>query len=177
MATHLQSGPAIEVEAVITEELTKKKIGIAVASWNKEITSVLLEGAQQTLEKAGITDINIKWVPGSFELPLGATYLIEYANMDAVICIGCLIKGETPHFHYISEAVSLSLINLNTRYVKPVVFGVLTVDTLEQAQDRAGGKLGNKGTEAAEAALHMLAMAESIRKESAAGIKIGFGKK
>ena len=98
---------------------------------------------------------------------------MEHAGADAVICIGCLIKGETPHFHYISDSVTNTLSRLNIQYTRPVVYGVLTVDTLEQAQERAGGKLGNKGEEAAHVALQMLQLREDIRADSGKK-KLGF---
>ena len=170
MATHIKtSNTAIK----ISDDVKRKHIGIVVAEWNKDITGALLEGASTALKAAGIETISIKWVPGAFELPLGAQYLIELANADAVIAIGCLIKGETPHFHYISEAVTGSLSRLNLQYIKPVVYGVLTVDAHEQAKERAGGSLGNKGEEAALVALQMLQLREEIKAESGRK-KVGF---
>jgi 6,7-dimethyl-8-ribityllumazine synthase len=175
MATSLNSGPEVLVD--LHENVGKKKIGIVTASWNKDITSVLEKGAKDALFKAGLTEENIlaHSVPGAFELPLGAQYLIEFAHCDAVVCIGCLIKGETPHFHYISEAVSIAISQLQMRYNRPVSFGLLTVDTLEQAEDRAGGKYGNKGEEAAQAALQMLSMKEYLKKGPSSKPSIGFG--
>lgn len=174
MANISDSGP--EVLVSLHENVGKKKIGIVVASWHKSITDTLLQGAKDTILKSGITEDNIliQQVPGSFELPLGAQYLIEFAQCDAVICIGCLIKGETPHFHYISESVSIAMSQLQMRYNRPVSFGLLTVETLEQAQDRAGGKYGNKGEEAAQAALHMLSIKEELKKGKTKS-SIGFG--
>jgi len=157
----------------ISDVLKKKHIGIVVSEWNKEITNALLQGAESTLKEAGIENINIKWVPGSFELPLAAQYLLEYAKVDAVIAIGCLIKGETPHFHYISEAVTQSLSRLNLQYIRPVVYGVLTVENLEQAEERAGGKLGNKGSEAATVAIKMMQLKEEIHNNNGRK-KLGF---
>jgi 6,7-dimethyl-8-ribityllumazine synthase len=172
MATK-QKTPSQSIE--ISELIKDKKIGIVVAEWNKDITSALLKGAEDLLTKAGIEWVSVKWVPGSFELPLAAQYMMEFAAADAVICIGCLVKGDTPHFHYISEAVTNSISSLGLQYGKPVVFGVLTVDTIQQAQDRAGGHLGNKGEEAAIVALQMLQLKEDI-KTAGGRKKVGFGK-
>src|SRR5688500_4283162 len=134
----------VSVEVSLTEKLSKARIGIAVAEWNPEITNALLEGAKQYLLKSGIKEENIldHQVPGSFELPLAAQFLFEIAHIDAVICIGCLVKGETDHYHYIADAVSKGILNVSIKYNKPAGFGVLTVDNIEQAQDRAGGKFG-----------------------------------
>jgi len=161
----------------LTEESKKKKAGIVVAGWHKEITNKLAESAKQTLLKAGLEAENIFFqeVPGSFELPLGAQYLLEYKKVDLVVAIGCLVKGETPHFHYISEAVTLTLIQLQARTNHPIGYGVLTVDTMEQAKERAGGSFGNKGEEAANAALFMLSLKEDMKKQ-ATKTSIGFGK-
>lgn len=133
-------------------------IGIAVAQWHDDITSELLNGALSALNKAGVkgSSIKIKEVPGSFELPLGAQWLIEINKVDAVLCLGCIIKGETPHFDYISEAVANGVMQLNLKYNIPTIFGVLTTNTVKQAQERSGGKHGNKGSDAAIAALEML---------------------
>jgi len=134
--------------------------GVVVAQWNKEITDKLWEGAYKTLIEHGVKEDNIIKieVPGSFELPFGAKLLLNKTHIDAVIAIGCVIRGETPHFEYISQAVSSGLMQLNIEYNKPVIFGVLTTNTFEQAQDRAGGKYGNKGVEAAITAIQMVAL-------------------
>ncbi len=163
-------------DASLHHKVKNARIGIAVAQWNSEITFALRDGAKKFLAEHGLAEenIHIHLVPGAYELPLAAQYLLEIGNMDAVIAIGCLIKGETPHFHYISESVSLSLNNVALKYNKPVAFGVLTVDALEQAQERAGGKLGNKGEEAAEAVLQMLNMKETVKDISANRGRIGF---
>lgn len=136
------------------------RIGLVVAEWNDQITFALRDGAIQTLKQAGLTDdqIEVKYVPGSFELPLGAQLFLENNLVDAVICIGCVIQGETPHFTFICDAVAQGIMRLNLDYKRPVIFGVLTTLTLEQALDRSGGKHGNKGDEAAFTALKMLAL-------------------
>jgi 6,7-dimethyl-8-ribityllumazine synthase len=168
----------VSVEVSLTEKLSKARIGIVAAEWNPEITNALQEGAKQYLLKSGIKEENIliHHVPGSFELPLAAQFLFEMSHVDAVICIGCLVKGETDHYHYISDAVSKGILNVSLKYNKPAGFGVLTVDTIKQAKDRAGGKLGNKGEEAADAVLKMLALKDTAREESKPKSGIGFGR-
>ena len=133
-------------------------IGIVVAQWHNDITGALLKGALDTLKKSGIptTSVIVKHVPGSFELPLGAQLLREQDKADAVLCLGCIIQGETPHFEYISQTVAQGIMDLNLKYNIPVIFGVLTTNTVKQAKQRSGGKHGNKGADAAIAALQML---------------------
>jgi len=135
--------------------------GIVVAEWNEEITSALLEGALTTLGKHGVKqeNIQIKTVPGSFELPFGARLVADQYSPHAVICLGCVIQGETRHFDYICQGVTMGLTELNLSYDLPFIFGVLTTDDQQQALDRAGGKHGNKGDEAAVTALKMSALA------------------
>ena len=141
--------------------------GIVVSEWNIEITSALAKGAIETLIKHGVSDDNIvvKYVPGTFELSLGAQLMVEYTESDAVICLGCVIRGETPHFDYICQGVTQGITHVNLEYNTPVIFGVLTTDTLQQAQDRAGGKHGNKGVEAAITAIKMADLQNSMIDE------------
>ena len=136
------------------------RFGIVVSDWNNEITWSLLEGAVNTLKKHGVLNDNIvlKHVPGSFELPLGAQFIAEYDDVDGVICLGCVIQGETPHFTYVCQGVTQGIASLNLEYNIPFIFGVLTCDTRQQAIDRAGGKHGNKGDEAAITAIKMAAL-------------------
>lgn len=133
------------------------KIGIVTAQWNAEITGALYNAAVLLLEKQGVKAENIieVTVPGSFELTSGADILLSNKELDAVICLGCVIKGETPHFDFICNAVANGVSQVSIKHNKPVVFGVLTTNSLEQAQERAGGKHGNKGEEAAVTALLM----------------------
>mgnify|MGYP000909103941 CR=1 FL=1 len=140
------------------------QFGIVVSEWNHEVTSALKEGAVQTLLKHGAVEANIivKQVPGSFELTLGAQYLAEHTHVDAILCLGCVIQGETRHFDFICEAVANGITNLNIKYNMPVIFGVLTPDNQQQALDRAGGKHGNKGDEAAITAIKMLTLRDSL---------------
>jgi 6,7-dimethyl-8-ribityllumazine synthase len=144
----------------------KMRFGIVVSDWNREVTWQLLEGAVGTLKKHGTTDNNIviKHVPGSFELTLGAQFLAEYDDLDAILCLGCVIQGETPHFTYICQGVTQGITQLNMEYNIPFVFGVLTTHTKQQAIDRAGGKHGNKGDEAAVTAIKMAALQRAMEK-------------
>ncbi len=134
--------------------------GIVVSEWNKEITDNLLQGAVDTLLEHGVDekDIYVRYVPGSFELPFGASTLLEKKKFDAVICLGCVIQGETRHFEFISQAVAHGVMKVSLTEGIPVIFGVLTTDNLQQAKDRSGGALGNKGVEAAVTALKMAAL-------------------
>ncbi len=133
------------------------KIGIVVSEWNADITNALLSGAKETLLKAGVSEdhIEVLYVPGSFELPWGARQIMKPGKKDAVICLGCIIQGETKHDEYIAAAVASGIMQLGLMSGIPVIFGVLTTNTEEQAKERAGGKHGNKGSEAAVAALQM----------------------
>ncbi len=139
-------------------KLANKQIGIVVAEWNADITEAMYEGARQTLLASGVKRKNIhrSTVPGSFELPLAAKWMAEQKGIDAVICIGCVIQGDTPHFDYICHAVAQGIMQVNLAFGKPVAFGVLTTLNKKQALERAGGKLGNKGEEAAMTVVKML---------------------
>lgn len=141
------------------------RFGIVVAEWNIEVTGALASGAVDTLKKHGVTDENIvvKYVPGTFELPMGGQFFAEKENVDAVILIGCVIQGETRHFDYICEAVSQGTKDLNLKYNKPFIFGVLTTGNEQQALDRSGGKHGNKGDEAAVTAIKMVDLQRSFK--------------
>ena len=132
------------------------RFGIVVSEWNDKITEGLFQGAWDALVDCGVSDVNItRWnVPGSFELIYGCKKMQEQ-NVDAIIAIGSVIQGETKHFDFVCEAVSQGIKDLNVLHNTPVVFCVLTDNTLEQAIDRSGGKHGNKGTEAAIAAIKM----------------------
>jgi 6,7-dimethyl-8-ribityllumazine synthase len=138
--------------------LSSKKFAIIVAEWNAEITDALFQGAYRGLIALGVKKQNIvrKNVPGSFELPLAAQGMAGKKTIDAVICLGCVIQGETPHFEYICQAVAYGIMKVNLKTGKPVAFGVLTTLTKQQAIDRAGGKQGNKGEEAALTVVKML---------------------
>jgi 6,7-dimethyl-8-ribityllumazine synthase len=141
-------------------DVSKKRFAIVVAEWNTDVTGALYTGAYDTLLKYGVQESNIisVQVPGSFELSLGAQKMAEKSDIDAVICLGCVIQGETRHFDFICQAVADGITNVSLKFNKPVIFGVLTPNTQEQAMDRAGGKHGNKGDEAAITAIKMLAI-------------------
>lgn len=162
-----------EIEGSQVESAKGMKFGIVWAEWNHEITNALMQGAKDTLLKYGANahDITIKTVPGAFELTLGAQYVLEKTNVDAVICIGCVIQGDTKHFDFICDAVAKGITNLNIKFNAPVIFGVLTPNTQQQAIDRAGGIHGNKGDEAAITAIKMLQLRNSFDDSKA---KIGF---
>lgn len=142
----------------------KMRFGIVVSDWHPDITNSLLKGALNTLKKHGATDNNIvtRHVPGSFELTLGAQFLAEYDDLDAIICLGCVIQGETPHFTYICQSVTQGITQLNLEYNIPFIFGVLTTLNIDQANERAGGSHGNKGVEAAITAIKMAALQREI---------------
>jgi 6,7-dimethyl-8-ribityllumazine synthase len=138
--------------------LSDSKFAIVVAEWNEEITEALFQGAVDAFLKLGVKKNNIirKNVPGSFELPLGAQWMAEQKNIKAVVCLGCVIQGDTPHFDYICQAVAQGVMTVNLKTNKPVAFGVLTTLDKKQALERAGGRLGNKGEEAALTVVKML---------------------
>lgn len=138
----------------------KMTFGIVVSDWNHDITSSLLKGALNTLKKHGAKNKNIivRHVPGSFELTIGAQLLAESYDVDAIICLGCVIQGETPHFTYICQGVTYGITKLNLDYGIPFIFGVLTTLNHDQALERSGGKHGNKGDEAAVTAIKMVAL-------------------
>jgi 6,7-dimethyl-8-ribityllumazine synthase len=134
-----------------------KRFVAVVSEWNSEITQKLLNGAVGELLKNAVPakNITVETVPGCFELPAAAQMAALNYNPDAVICLGCVIKGETPHFDYVCQAATQGILQVGLSVKIPVIFGVLTVNSLEQALDRSGGKYGNKGIEAAHAALKM----------------------
>ena len=139
------------------------KIGIVVAEWNEQITEGLYQGAMEALNICGCTNIIRKDVPGSFELALGAQFLLEYSDVDAVICLGSVIQGESKHFDFVCEGTALGIKDVALKYNKAVIFGVLTDNNLQQAIDRSGGKHGNKGTEAAVTAIKMVALQKELQ--------------
>lgn len=143
------------------------KFGIVVSAWNSGITGNLLKGVVDTLVKYGASenDIIVEQVPGSFELTLGAQLLAKTGRVDAVVCLGCVIQGDTPHFDYVCQSVTQGVTELNVIHNLPFVFGVLTTNTQQQAEDRAGGKHGNKGDEAAITAIQMVALKQKVEKK------------
>lgn len=141
------------------------RVAIVKAEWNGHITSALTQGALTLFEAEGIDkeNIDVYEVPGAVELTFAASQLIEASMYDAVIVFGCVIRGGTPHFDYVCQSVTQGITALNADCDIPVIFGVLTVDNEQDALDRAGGRLGNKGTEAAEAAIKMHAFAQKVK--------------
>ena len=140
------------------------KFGVVVARFNEFITSKLLDGAQDTLTRHGVkeADIDVAWTPGSFEIPLIAKKMAESGRYDAIICLGAVIRGGTPHFDYIAAEVSKGIANVSLGTGLPVILGVITADTLEQAIERAGTKSGNYGSQAAVHAIEMANLGKAI---------------
>ena len=155
MATNLKNLSDFSHIEIPNAELFR--FGIVVAQWNAEVTNALYQGAYDFLIQHGVDSENIisVQVPGSYELTSGADMLLTVKKVNAVICLGCVIQGETRHFDFICNAVANGITQVSIKHNKPVIFGVLTTDTLEQAIDRAGGKHGNKGEEAAVTAIQM----------------------
>jgi len=148
-------------------EWEKKRIAIVAAKWNSFVTDSMLEGAVAALRGKGIQVENLFTYrcPGSYELPLACKMCIDKLNVDGVVAIGAVIKGGTPHFHYVCDAVNRGIADLNIRYGIPVSFGVLTTDNVEQAMERASIEKGNKGAEAALAICDMLELEYSISQK------------
>lgn len=146
-------------------DISGKTFAIIVSEWNEEVTEALFKGAYDTLISHGVKSETIKRhdVPGSYELSLAAQWLAADEQIDAVICLGCVIQGETRHFDFICQAVAQGITQVSLKYNKPVIFGVLTPDNQQQALDRAGGKHGNKGDEAAITAIKMLGLQSSLK--------------
>lgn len=147
-------------------DASEMRFGIVVAEWNNHITDKLLEGARSTFLEHGVSEtaITVMQVPGSFELIYGCAELARSGFVDAIIAIGCVIRGDTPHFDYICQGVTQELARQNSEGKIPVVYGLLTVNTEEQANERAGGKLGNKGSEYAITAIKMVDFAWQLQK-------------
>ncbi|HQW04261.1 MAG: 6,7-dimethyl-8-ribityllumazine synthase [Flavobacteriales bacterium] len=137
-----------------------RRFALVVSEWNLEITDALRTGAKETLMKHGVApeDILETWVPGSFELALGAQILLETETLDGVICLGSVVRGETPHFDFVCQGTAQGIMSVGLKFGRPVIFGVLTDNTMEQARDRSGGKHGNKGVDCAVAVLKMAAL-------------------
>lgn len=163
MASSLKNLSSYSNKNVI--DISRKRFALVVSEWNEEITEALYHGAYQTLVEHGAQESNIisQTVPGSYELSLGAQWLAERSDIDAVICLGCVIQGETRHFDFICDAVAHGITQVSLKYNKPIIFGVLTPDTQQQALDRAGGKHGNKGDEAAITAIKMLGLKQNLK--------------
>jgi 6,7-dimethyl-8-ribityllumazine synthase len=142
---------------------TGLQVAIIVSEWNEEITSGLLKGAMEVLDLySKELSVRVLYVPGSFELPLGAQWAFEHQDVNGVICIGNVIRGETAHFDYVCQATTEGVLKVGLAYNRPCIFCVLTDDNIEQSRARSGGKHGNKGTEAAAALLKMMSLKEGL---------------
>ena len=161
MATKEKNLSSFEKEVL---DVSEKRFGIVVSEWNTDVTESLYEGALSTLIEMGVSRENIMRtdVPGSYELTTAAQWVAQKSDIDCVICLGCVIQGETRHFDFICDAVAQGIKDVSLKYDKPVIFGVLTTDNKQQALDRAGGKHGNKGDEAAYTAVKMVALKDSL---------------
>ncbi|MCA6072860.1 MAG: 6,7-dimethyl-8-ribityllumazine synthase [Endomicrobium sp.] len=135
-----------------------KKFAVVASRFNEFITSKMIDGAEDMLKRHGVVDndISVYWVPGAFEIPVVAKKIVESGKVDGVICLGCVIRGATPHFDYVSAEVSKGIASVGLQGSIPVIFGVLTTDSIEQAIERAGTKVGNKGADAAMSAIEMI---------------------
>lgn len=155
MATALHNLSEYEPQSI--PDASNMNFAIVVSEWNPEVTGALLDGAKETLKRHGVLqeNIHVKTVPGSFELIYGAQQMTKNDTYDAIIILGCVIRGETPHFDYICEGVTYGIAHLNATQNIPVIYGLLTTNDLQQAKDRCGGKLGNKGDECAIDAIKM----------------------
>lgn len=170
-ATDRQVVPEIDLETP-DREVT---IAIAAARFNRFITEQLLEGARDALRRHGVDDgrVTVAWVPGAFELPLAADRLLASGRYDAVIALGAVIRGGTPHFDYVAGECSRGLLDVGLKHGKPAIFGVLTTDTVEQALERAARDEGNKGYDVALGALHMIQLADRLAAGPMGGPETG----
>ena len=146
-----------------------KKFAIVISRFNEFITSRLLSGAQDCFERHGVAakDVDVAWVPGSFEIPVTALRIAQTHRYDAVVCLGAVIRGQTPHFDYIAAEVSKGVAQVAMASGVPTIFGVITADTIEQAVERAGTKAGNKGADAAASAIEMANLFGKLPKSAA----------
>ncbi len=153
-------------DEISTEALAGRRVAVITSTFNSEITSRLKEGALKTLSEWGLSGESVLQidVPGAYELPLAAGWALK-EKLDAVIALGCVIRGETTHYDYVCQSAERGLSRLQLKYLKPVVFGVLTTENYDQALARAGGAHGHKGEEAAWAALRMLTLKSQVRNE------------
>ena len=151
-------------EKAIADSAVSGRYAIVVSRYNDNITSKLLDGALGTLQSSGIADdqVDVAWVPGAWEIPVVARQLLGTSNYAAVLCLGCVIRGETTHDQHINTQVSNSLGSMALEFGRPVLFGLLTCNSLEQAIQRSGGRVGNKGEECAAAALEMVALLKQL---------------
>lgn len=164
MATAIKNLSHYDINTIPNAE--NMRFGIVVSEWNEKITNGLLEGALTALKENGAKEDNIivQFVPGSFELPLGAQQLLEYKKVDGVVCLGSVIQGETKHFDFVCTGTTQGIMDVSLKYNKPVIFGLLTDNTMQQAIDRSGGKYGNKGIDCALACIKMIDSKNELTK-------------
>ena len=155
-----------EYDSQSVPDASNMRFGIVVSEWNKNITNALLEGAVNTFLKNGVknNNITVQSVPGSFELIFGSSVMMKSGLFDAVIAFGCVIRGDTPHFDYVCQGTTQGLADLNVKGEIPVIYGLITTNNMEQAKDRAGGILGNKGDECAITAIKMVDYTWRLKK-------------
>lgn len=168
MATDGHDLSAFDVESL--KDCADFRVGLAVSEWNEDITHALRDGALEVLSAVGVEQVIVKDVPGSFELPLGCQWLLTHAQCDAVIAIGSVIRGETAHFDYVCQSAASGVLRAGMDHDRPAIFCVLTDDRIEQSRDRAGGRHGNKGIEAAVAALKMARLRRDMNDSNGWGI-------
>jgi 6,7-dimethyl-8-ribityllumazine synthase len=162
------AGAPIEGARIHTGGLdaTGMRFGVVVSRFNSLISTQLLDGAVDALRHHGVGagDIEVVWVPGAFEIPIAARELAQLGGVDAVVCIGAVIRGDTPHFDYVAGEAARGIASVHATTGVPATFGVLTVDSIEQATDRSGGKHGNKGADAAVTAVEMVSLIRELRR-------------
>ena len=164
MATAYHNLSAYDITSV--PNASAMKFGIVVSEWNENITAALLHGAKETLMRHGAKEENVivYTVPGSFELIYGSAKFVQAGEVDAVIALGCVVRGDTPHFDYVCAGTTQGIADLNAQGSIPVIFGLITTDTMQQAEDRSGGIHGNKGDECAVAAIKMVNLKQQLKK-------------
>ncbi len=165
MATAIKNLSHYDINSIPNAE--NMKFGIVVSEWNENITNGLLEGALTALKENKVKEENIlvQYVPGAFELPLGAQHLLEFTDVDGVICLGSVIQGETKHFDFVCQGTTQGIMEVGLKYNKTVIFGLLTDNTMQQAIDRSGGKHGNKGVDCALACIKMIDAKNQLAKK------------
>ncbi len=164
MATAIKNLSHYDINSI--PDATNMRFGIVVSEWNEKITKGLLAGALTALKENGAKEDNIivQFVPGSFELPLGAQHLFEAKSVDGVVCLGSVIQGETKHFDFVCNGTTQGIMDVSLKYDRPVIFGLLTDNTMQQAIDRSGGKFGNKGIDCAIACIKMIDAKQQLMK-------------
>ncbi len=168
MAWDNSSSPSWHDANSLAHDVSNFRIGIVYANWHRQVIEPLVKASLRTLAEHKIPAAHIiqQSVPGSFEIPLAAKHLLQQGTVDAVVCLGCIVQGDTPHFDYVCQGVTQGIMQLTLEYTAPIGFGLLTVNNLQQAMERAGGKLGNHGENATLSVLHMLSMLTLHKKNA-----------